>query len=935
VAQGGQIYAVGTPTEPIVFTTILDDVDNPTDIILDTTNGYGNWGGVIILGNATINTTTGVGQIEGIDPLEPRGAYGGADDDDNSGVFKYVSIRHGGTEIGAANEINGLTLGAVGRGTQISHVEIFMNKDDGVEWFGGTVNCDHLVAAYCGDDAFDYDEGFRGGGQFWFSIQRTDKGDRGGEHDGGTSPVDGEPFATPLISNATYLGRGAANGGQRCFEIRDNAGGSYMNSIFADHGTYGIKVEESLGEPSDSRTRLAEGAIYFRNNMWYGFGNGNTAADITDGVAAVEAALFTSGNDFVSDPVIAGVDRDTPDGTLDPRPTDLSGWSGAWIDPNDAVDGYNPPAQTGYPGAIDVIFPDYAAVDYPGAFDPAGELWICNWTALSQYGYLDAACTVEDCYCTTDDNKDVIVITDADISGFTAFSNENVYNLDGLVFVESGEELYIEPGTIIKGNTGQGVNSTALVVAQGGKIWGAGTHSCPIVFTTILDDVDNPTDIIIDTTNGYGNWGGVIILGNATINTTTGVGQIEGIDPLEPRGAYGGVDDDDNSGALRFASIRHGGTEIGAANEINGLTLGGVGRGTIISHVEIFMNKDDGVEWFGGTVNSDHLIAAYCGDDAFDYDEGFRGANQFLFAILRTDKGDRGGEHDGGTSPVDGEPFATPLFSNATYLGRGAANGGQRCFEIRDNAGGSYMNSIFADHGTYGIKVEESLGEPSDSRTRLAEGAIYFRNNMWYGFGNGNTAADITDGVAAVEAALFTSGNDFVSDPVIAGVDRDTPDGTLDPRPTDLSGWSGAWIDPKDGVDGFNPPAQTGYAGAIDVNYRDFEVVDYPGALDPNAADVFSTWLGSWTALNCYGYLGTGGTGGCCTGIRGNVDNDPGDLIDIADLVYLVAYSFGGGPAPVCIEEADVDASGGLDIGDIVYIVSYSFGGGPAPLACP
>ncbi|KAA3634848.1 MAG: T9SS C-terminal target domain-containing protein, partial [Calditrichaeota bacterium] len=106
---------------------------------------------------------------------------------------------------------------------------------------------------------------------------------------------------------------------------------------------------------------------------------------------------------------------------------------------------------------------------------------------------------------TTDNGKPVKVVTDADIVGTTYWSSDTVYNMDGLVFVEAGEKLIIEAGTIVKGNTGQGVNSTALVVAQGGQIYAVGTPTEPIVFTTILDDVDNPTDIILDTTNGYGN----------------------------------------------------------------------------------------------------------------------------------------------------------------------------------------------------------------------------------------------------------------------------------------------------------------------------------------------------------------------------------------------------------------------------------------------
>ncbi len=926
VAMGGQIFADGTIEEPIVFTSIIDDVDDPNDIPL--ADARGKWGGLILLGKASLNTTTVTRHIEGIPEEEPRGDYGGTDDDDNSGVVRYVSIRHGGSEIGAANEINGLTMGAVGRGTTISHVEVFYNLDDGYEWFGGTVNCDHLIAAFCGDDSFDYDEGFRGAGQFWFTIQASDAGDRGGEHDGGTSPVDGAPFATPLISNVTYIGRGAdQTGTQRCFEIRDNAGSAYYNSIFTEHGTYGIAVENENSEPTDSQDRLAGGQIKFMNNIWYGFGDGNTPTAICNGDAAVEAALFTSGNDMVGDPGIRGISRTTDNG-LDPRPTRLgcAGWH-HWINPKDPIDGFNPPAVPGYPGAIDVDWADFEVVDYPGAIDPnvsVENIWIAGWTALTHYSFLST--TPDEI---TDNGKPIKVVTDFDIVADNYWSADTVYNLNGFVFVEDGEMLTIEPGTIVKGNEGSGASASALIVAMGGKICAEGTRNEPIVFTSIIDDIDDPNDIPL--ADARGKWGGLILLGKANLNTTTVTRHIEGIPEEEPRGDYGGTDDNDNSGVVRYVSIRHGGSEIGAANEINGLTMGAVGRGTMISYVEVFYNLDDGYEFFGGTVNCDHLIAAFCGDDSFDYDEGFRGTGQFWFTIQASDAGDRGGEHDGGTSPVDGMPFATPLISNATYCGRGAdQTGTQRCFEIRDNAGSAYYNSIFTDHGTYGLKVENEDSEPTDSQDRLAGGQIKFMNNIWYGFGDGNTPTAICNGDAAVEAALFTSGNDFAGDPKMCNLSR-IPESSLDPRPTDLAGagWT-SWIDPKDPIDGFFPPTVPGYPGAIDVDFADFTVVDYPGAFDPSVA-IEDIWAYGWTALTQYSFLGNANgcvSSGCCTGPSvGNVDGSPDDLITMGDLTVLIDHLFISLNPLACITEGNVDmsADGLVTMGDLTVLIDHLF----------
>jgi hypothetical protein len=120
-------------------------------------------------------------------------------------------------------------------------------------------------------------------------------------------------------------------------------------------------------------------------------------------------------------------------------------------------------------------------------------------------------------------------------------------------------------------------------------------------------------------------WGGLIILGRAPISAEAEAMQIEGIPPSDLNGLYGGSVPDDNSGSLKYISIRHGGTNIGEGNEINGLTLGGVGSGTIIENIEIVANQDDGIEWFGGTVNVKNVIVWNTGDDAIDTDQAWAG----------------------------------------------------------------------------------------------------------------------------------------------------------------------------------------------------------------------------------------------------------------------------------------------------------------------
>ncbi len=229
-----------------------------------------------------------------------------------------------------------------------------------------------------------------------------------------------------------------------------------------------------------------------------------------------------------------------------------------------------------------------------------------------------------------------VVVTE-NISGEVTWTADNVYELAGRITVVDGATLTIEPGTVIKGQLGTGANSTALLVARGGTLNAVGTAALPIIFTTIGDEI-TPEDVAAGNysspnldPNVGGLWGGVIVLGNANISaqnendqdvTET---QIEGIPLEDTNGLYGGNNDADNSGEIAYISIRHGGSNIGAGNEINGLTLGGIGSGTSISNVEVVANADDGIEWFGGSVDVDGVLIWNSGDDGLDTDQAWNG----------------------------------------------------------------------------------------------------------------------------------------------------------------------------------------------------------------------------------------------------------------------------------------------------------------------
>lgn len=413
------------------------------------------------------------------------------------------------------------------------------------------------------------------------------------------------------------------------------------------------------------------------------------------------------------------------------------------------------------------------------------------------------------------------------ISSDETWTKDNVYILKQRVFVPNGVTLTIQPGTLIKGQSGDVADVGVLVVSRGGKLIAEGTEEEPIIFTSVDDDGSMEIDV-------RGQWGGVILLGKGTNSNPDDNNEIEGITPDGDNGLYGGNVEDDNSGSLKYVSIRHGGAELAPDEEINGLTLGAVGSGTKISHVEIVANLDDGIEWFGGAPKVDHVLVSYCGDDCFDYDEGYHGMNQFLVAIQDPSEGDRLGEHDGGPSKNRwGKPYATPVFSNVTYIGRGAGNG-KRTVTFRDNAGGEYYNSIFANQEK-GIDIEytsESDGVDSNSYQMFASGKLKVANNVF---------TNIADGTAT---GIFKVSQAKDSD--------DNPIGN--PIPT---AYETAWSDYfttanntiADAGVSITAPVPTNPANIKDADFSDFdswfETVDYKGAFNPCITT--GNWAGGWT----------------------------------------------------------------------------------------
>ncbi len=791
VAKGGTIIANGTAANPIVFTAQVDTITSPSSQSNIPTTTRGLWGGLIILGNGVTNQT-GASAIEGIPTDEPRGSYGSdsPEADQSSGSLKYVSIRHGGTDIGEGNEINGLTLGAVGSGTTISYVEVVSNKDDGIEWFGGAPKCDHILVSFCADDSYDYDQGFSGMNQFMVAIQDTLAGDRLGEHDGGDENETGRPFAHPVFSNVTYIGAGA-DAGTRLITFRDNAGGEYRNSIFFNQAK-GIDIED-LTTDQDSWERFESDSIVIANNVFWNIADNDTAAVLT--ISAYEADKETK--------------KDPTEAQVLAVKTHFVDNMNHFVNPGVSMTDPVPATaqnDTSYVG-MDSFF---QKVGYQGAFGSTN--WAANWTLT----FATRTVVPENTVYVFDNGTGVG--DDNSVNEKVVWDNETVWVLNGFVFVNAGDTLEIEPGTIVKGAAGQEESASALIVANGGYIKAVGTADAPIIFTAAADELDGT---IPNTTRGL--WGGIIILGNGVTNQT-GSSAIEGIPTSEPRGSYGSDSPvaEHSSGILKYVSIRHGGTDIGEGNEINGLTLGACGTGTTISFVEILANKDDGVEWFGGAPRCDHIIAAYCADDSYDYDQGFSGYNQFLVAIQDADACDRLGEHDGGDENETGRPFAHPVFSNVTYIGAGA-DAGKRLITFRDNAGGEYRNSIFFNQAK-GIDIED-LTTDQDSWERFESDSIVIANNIFWNIADNDTAKLLT--VSAYEADKSTAKDP--TDDQVAAVKQHLIDN------------NNKIVDPGITVD--NPTLANNYEIADFTAMNSwFTVTTYVGAFEPD-----QNWALGWT----------------------------------------------------------------------------------------
>jgi len=346
---------------------------------------------------------------------------------------------------------------------------------------------------------------------------------------------------------------------------------------------------------------------------------------------------------------------------------------------------------------------------------------------------------------------------------------KGTYVLKGWVYIEDGATLTIEPGTIIKGDKD---TKAALIAKRGGKLIAKGTVTEPIIFTSNQEKGKRKP----------GDWGGLILCGRAKNNIDINEGM-----PIEggPLATHGGNDDNDNSGIVSYVRIEFAGYPFETDQEINGFTLGSVGKTTQIDHVQVSYSNDDSFEWFGGTVNAKYLVAYHGWDDDFDTDNGFSGRLQFLLGIRNPKIADQslsnGFESDNNANGTTDSPYTSAVFSNVTLIGpMGQAadfanttqyitgdgmnpNNGSRlgvfqsAVQIRRNSRLNLFNSIATGYPV-GLLLDNQKGT---THTWAKDGALKIQNNLFAGMGilgsdinkqaNGWTDQESTDGTAVTD----------------------------------------------------------------------------------------------------------------------------------------------------------------------------------------
>ncbi|HEX6335236.1 MAG TPA: hypothetical protein VFZ78_13475 [Flavisolibacter sp.] len=434
------------------------------------------------------------------------------------------------------------------------------------------------------------------------------------------------------------------------------------------------------------------------------------------------------------------------------------------------------------------------------------------------------------------------------ITADTILRKQNRYILKGLVYMANNKTMTIEAGTKIEGSYA-GSDVAALVITRGSKIMAQGTANEPIVFTSASP---NPQS---------GDWGGLVILGKAPINTsyngTSGLFEVEGgINNAQGDGLAGSGDavaptpvPNDNSGVISYVRIEYAGYAFQPDKEVNSLTMAGVGSGTTIDHVQVSYAKDDAFEWFGGTVNAKYLIAWKTQDDDFDTDNGYSGRVQFglvirdsLIADISTSEAFESDNNSSGSSVT---PKTSAVFSNITAIGPRAtlANSGSSYFRagghIRRNTSLSIFNSIIMGWPA-GFQIDASTGVPvdrniEDSTLRIRYTTLAGNTTAIKYSASSSAPTGWNDAAALSWFQTPAFGNTILTNATDAKLIQ--PFNYTNPDPTPFAGSSG-----------YQPIVSGGNFTDLKLQDPFFTVVNFRGAVAPAGTE--STWWKGWTRFN-------------------------------------------------------------------------------------
>ncbi|WP_428409163.1 hypothetical protein [Hyphococcus sp.] len=798
VNRGSQILADGTETQPIVFTSRADLEGTQAD----PTNAIGEWGGLVILGRAPINRCEGGGTpgmadcenvIEGV--TAPEAQYGGGLATDNSGILRYVRVQFAGFPLSSGNELNGISFGGVGSDTIVDYVQVHNNSDDGIEMFGGTVNLKHIVLTGNDDDSLDTDNGWNGKVQFLVVKQVADRGDNGFEMSSAGTTV--SPATNPTIANFTIVGSTKATDPGNGIRINSGHVGRFLNGVVQDQDEC------------------------FR---WQDAGDGNATFDGIGTDPAFNSVLFDCG--------AGGLTIDDPE-----TPAAVASVA---ADPNNSEDTSSittnfqagakelPPMAT--PFAVETLDPFFVEADYLGAFGPdetETNNWATGWTfALFEDpgcpdGTSDTGNTINGVrVCLLAGNFDGDPVMGTPSYTEVNLTRGNYYELDGRVDigVDVGYDglnadgqpiaLNIEPGVSIFGNSG----SDFMVINRGSQIFSNGTRQNPVVMTSEADLLDNVSPAL--RLDSIGEWGGLVILGRAPINRcATGSilggdcqNVIEGV--TAPEAEYGGNLATDNSGVLMYTLVKFAGFPLSSGNELNGISFGGVGSGTVVEYVQVHNNSDDGIEMFGGTVDLKHIVLTGNDDDSLDTDNGWDGNVQFLIVKQRDGRGDNGFEMSSAGTTVS--PATNPTIANFTILGTTKATDPGNGMRINSGHIGRFINGIVVDEDA--CFRWQDAGDGNATYDGLNVDPTFENTILDCAGGLERSDPDAAAAVAAIAAQPSTSTTTDVN--LISGFINDTA----------ADGFT-AFTDLPTNVDAF------------------FEDVDYVGAVE-NSSDL---WWDEWS----------------------------------------------------------------------------------------